>query len=402
VTRRILQLDGTKISVSTERRFDAERDLHDAVAAHPEVLPSEDLGLGPLVALGTELDFGAGPLDLLAADPQGRIVIVEFKRGTENPDVRKVVAQVLDYGASLWRTSYDDVGRRCAGTDGPAAPDLAAIAAGGCALLDVSFDPDAFRAGVEAVLDSGEFVFLYVGRDLDERTRRIMTYLAEGPRMKFFAVEVDYFRAGDGPSAVLVPRTAFVPSWVAEPSPPAGSSAVALASAPPEFHRLLSLMDTFAAERGLMAKAGKTGRNYQPRQAPEGAEHKPGIGIYSTGKAEFNLRIFRELGRDDLVDDMLRRIAELTGVTPTATQWPAVPWELLARDWDHARATLIEPYFDAREQLHPVSVAASVNNGSVCRGDEVNEYWSIRSLLSSHGRIIPTAPLSTRRRRACG
>jgi hypothetical protein len=90
-----------------------------------------------LGALGTELGFGAGPLDLLAADPQGRLVIVEFKRGTENPDVRKVVAQVLDYGASLWRTSYDEAGRRCAGEDRPSAPDLAAIAAAGCALLDV-------------------------------------------------------------------------------------------------------------------------------------------------------------------------------------------------------------------------------------------------------------------------
>jgi hypothetical protein len=351
--RRILQLDGAKISVSAESRFDAERDSHVAVAAHPEVLPSEDLDLGPLVSLGTELDFGAGPLDLLAADPQGRIVIVEFKRGSENPDVRKVVAQVLDYGASLWRTSYDEVGRRCVGADGPAASDLATIAAAGCVRLDVPFDPDAFQAGVEAVLDSGEFVFLYVGRDLDERTRRIMTYLAEGPRMKFFAVEVDYFRAGDGPSAVLVPRTAFVPSWVAEPSPPAGSSAAALASAPPEFHRLLSLMDAFADEHGLIVKTGKTGRNYQPRQAPEGAKQTSGIGIYSTGRAEFNLQIFRELGRDDLADDRIRRIAELTGVTPTAAQWPGFPWELLARDWDHSRATLLEPYFDAREALHP-------------------------------------------------
>jgi hypothetical protein len=64
--------------------------------------------------------------------------------------------------------------------------------------------------------------------------------------MKFFAVEVDYFRAGDGPSAVLVPCTAFVPSWVAEPSPPTGASAAALASAPPEFRHLLSVMDAFA------------------------------------------------------------------------------------------------------------------------------------------------------------
>lgn len=353
MARRILQLDGEKISVSAESRFTSERDLHDAVAAHPEVLPSEDLALGPLVALGTELDFGAGPLDLLAADPQGRIAIVEFKRGTENPDVRKVVAQVLDYGASLWRTSYDEVGRRCAGADGPAAPDLAAIAAAGCARLDVPFDPDAFQAGVEAVLDSGEFVFLYVGRDLDERTRRIMTYLAEGPRMKFFAVEVDYFRAGDGPAAVLVPRTAFVPSWVAEPSPPPGSLTVGLASAPPEFHRLLSLMDAFAAERGLKVTTSKRGRNYQPSQAPEGAENTAGIGIYAGGRAEFNLLIFRELGRDDLVDDMLRRIAELTGVTPTGSQWPGFRWDLLARDWDRSRTTLLEPYFDARAQLQP-------------------------------------------------
>jgi hypothetical protein len=352
VTRRILQLDGAKISVSAESRFDSERDLHDAIAAHPEVLPSEDLGLGSLVALGTELDFGAGPLDLLAADPQGRIVIVEFKRGTENPDVRKVVAQVLDYGASLWRASYDEVGRRCAGTDGPAAPDLAAIAAAACSRLDVPFDPDAFQAGVEAVLDSGEFVFLYVGRDLDERTRRIMTYLAEGPRMRFFAVEVDYFRAGDGPSAVLVPRTAFVPSWVTEPSPAAGSSAATLASAPPEFRRLLSLMDEFAAVRGLIARVTKTGRIYQLRQTPEGAKNTPGVGIYSGGKAEFNLAIFRDLGRGDLADDMLRPIAELTGVTPTAAQFPGVPWELLARDWDRSRATLLEPYFHALEELN--------------------------------------------------
>jgi hypothetical protein len=112
-------------------------------------------------------------------------------------------------------------------------------------------------------------------------------------------------------------------------------------------------MDAFAAERGLMAKTGKTGRNYQPRQAPGGAQHTSGIGIYSTGKAEFNLLIFRELGRDDLADDMLQRIAEHARVTPTAVQWPSVPWELLARDWDRSRVTLLEPYFDAREQLHP-------------------------------------------------
>lgn len=337
--------------MSAESRFESERDLHEAIAAHPEVLPSEDLGLGPLVSLGTELDFGAGPLDLLAADPMGRLVIVEFKRGSENPDVRKVVAQVLDYGASLWRTSYDELDRRCAGNAVPAAPDLATIAADRCAVLDVPFDPDTFRGGIEGTLETGAFVFLYVGRDLDERTRRIMTYLAEGPRMMFFAVEIDYFRADDGPS-VLVPRTAFVPSWIAEPSASARGSSASLASAPPEFYELLSLMDAFAAKHGLVAKPGRTGRNYEPRHRLEGVKYTSGIGIYSSGRGvEVNISIFRERGRDDLADDLLRRMAELTGATPTAPGWPAFPWELLARDWARSRSTLIEPYFDARRQL---------------------------------------------------
>ncbi len=337
--------------MAAQSRFDTERDLHEAIAAHPEVLPSEDLGLGPLIALGAELDFGPGPLDLLAADPQGRLAIIEFKRGSENPDVRKVVAQVLDYGASLWRTDYEELERRCAAPDA-VSPDLASTVAGRCAQLDVPFDPDAFRAGIEASLDTGDFVFLYVGRDLDDRTHRIMTYLAEGPRMTFFAVEVDYFRAGDGPSAVLVPRTAFVPTWIAGPSPTSRSSTAMLASAPPEFHQLLERMDTLAVERGLMAKTGKAGRNYEPRDPVPGVKYTSGIGIYASSRgAELNLVVFRELGREDLADEMLRRIADLTGATPTATGWPSFPWEFLARDWEHARSVLLDPYFDRRALL---------------------------------------------------
>ncbi len=345
-------MDGTNLSVSVESRFETERELHAAIAAHPEVLPSEDLGLGPLVALGTDVDFGSGPIDLIATDPQGRVAIIEFKRGTENPDVRKVVAQVLDYGASLWRKSLDEVARRCMRDGTVTAADLQTIVAERCALLDAPFDSDAFLTGVDSALDTGNFVFLYVGRDLDERTRRIMTYLSDGARMTFFAVEVDYFRAGDGPSAVLVPRTAFVPSWIAEPSSSSRSATAPLADAPAEFHQLLERMDSFAAEHGLTVKAGRTGRNYQPREPLDGVTSTSGIGIWASSRgAEFNLAVFRELGRDDLVEEMRRRIAELTGTPPSAAVWPAFPWEVLARDWDRSRSTVIEPYFDARAKL---------------------------------------------------
>lgn len=72
-------MDGGAVSVANEARFESEKQLHGAIAEHPEVLPSEDVGVGPLVAVANELDVGAGPIDLLAVDGSGRLVIVESR-----------------------------------------------------------------------------------------------------------------------------------------------------------------------------------------------------------------------------------------------------------------------------------------------------------------------------------
>ncbi|HEY4278974.1 MAG TPA: hypothetical protein VGM91_12170 [Conexibacter sp.] len=354
MTRRILNLDGSEVTVSRQARFDSEQLLDDVVTGHPEVLPSEDLGLGPLVALGRQVDFGAGPIDLLAVDPQGRLAIVEFKRGTENPDVRRVIAQLLDYGSSLWRTPYNELECRCAASRGCSDVRLVDLVAERCTVLDTAFDPEAFRRGIESTLDAGDFVFLYVGRDLDERTRRIMTYLAEGPRMTFFAVEVDYYTRAVGETAVLVPRTAFVPTWIAEA--PAGASSRMPRSGEPasrEFRELTAHMDEVASELGLIVKSSKTGRNYQLADPERGVKYTSGIGVYSSGRgAEFNLSVFRELGHDRAADDLLQRIRDVTGESTSAAHWPSVPCESLIRDWPRTREQLIKPYFTARSRLH--------------------------------------------------
>jgi hypothetical protein len=347
--RRILHVQGGTVSVSEQARFELEQTLEQAIAAHPEVLPSEDWGLGPLISLGSQVDFGAGPIDLLVTDPQGRVAVVEFKRGSENPDVRRVVAQLLDYGSSVWRRSYDEFEQRCLATGSRAGARLVEWAEERCMMLDVPFDPQAFRAGIETALDSGSFVFVYVGRDLDPRTRRIMTYLAEGPRMMFFGVEVDYYPRRDD-VAVLVPRTAFVPSWIAEPSVARTAAArFDLAAAPAEVRTLIEKMEEVASELGLTVKSGRTGRNYQPALPEPGVSSVSGVGVYASGRgAEFNLSVLRELGQDALADELLARIRSVTGERVTAPAWPAVPCASLLRDWPRARAEVIEPYFRAR------------------------------------------------------
>jgi len=348
-------VEAGSISVWDESPFELEEDLQKAVAAHPEALPWQDLGLGPLVALGTELDFGAGGIDLLAADAQGQLAIVEFKRGSENPDVRKVVAQLLDYGSSLWRRSYAELAERCArgaGEDG-----LAELAAERFALLDAPFDPDAFREGVERGLDEGSFAFVYVGRDLDPRTRRIMTFLAEGPRMRVFAVEVDHYRRStDGPS-VLVPRTAFVPSWVAgpdatpRPRPRAGPRPFDPATLPPETAELFERMDELAGELDLRVEPAPASRNYTPAVATVAAGTPPGVRVYWTiAWADFNLDVFRKLGRDDVADDLLQRISAVSGKTHLPL-FPQVHAAALVADWERTRRDVMEPYFRAASDL---------------------------------------------------
>src|SRR5690606_839812 len=48
----------------------------------------------------------SGPIDALGVDQNGHIYLIETKL-YKNPDKRTVVAQVLDYGASLWSSSID-------------------------------------------------------------------------------------------------------------------------------------------------------------------------------------------------------------------------------------------------------------------------------------------------------
>ena len=344
--RRILQLaDSGLLSVAVEATFESEERLHRAIAEHPEVLPGEDVGLGQLVTVANELDLGHGPLDTLAVDSTGRLAIIEFKRGSENPDVRKVVAQVLDYGSSLWRLPYEELesaAQRCApGFDGT----LVDHVRGRLAALGVeTFDGDACRRGMEMCLDTGEFVFLYVARNLDERTKRIMTYLAEGPRMTFFAVEVDYFRGVEG-GATLVPRVAFVPSWVAEPTRVASAKpALLLEDAPAVVRELAGHLDETAARMGLVVSQTGASRIYRP------ATGASGVVLYLDGsRIEFDLASFRRRGEDAFAEQFLDALTTIAGRPIKRGPWPGLsPPAPLLEQWDRAGTELVERYFAGR------------------------------------------------------
>ena len=332
--RKALQVrEGAVVSVLSESKFATEAVLHTAIADHPEALPHEDFGLGPMITVANELQLSAGPLDLLLVDPQGRLALCEFKKGSENPDVRKVLAQLLDYGACLWQLGYEELEALAKNARPGFEASLVEYADARFMETGVClFDPDAFRLGVESSLKSGAFVFLYVVRDIDPKTLRIMTYLAEGPRMSFFGVEVDNFTSENGDS-LLVPRTVFVPSWVHESR---------LIPGDPDATRLMTLMDGLAEQLSIKVVVTETGKRY-------GGPGNSYIGVYRSSRGvEFNMQALGTIGHEPLAKALIARLEKWTGHPLQGTgNYPNFRCDKVVADWDFVKEMIIQPFLTA-------------------------------------------------------
>lgn len=221
--RNLLVKAGGSEYVLGESTFDAEEDLHSAFERHPELLPAEDMNLGQLLVVGREVAFESGSADLILIDEGGEIVIAEFKKGVENPDSRRVVAQMLDYGAALWKQSPEEFASKIA------LPYLHRHLSG-LAKLATLEDAARERLGLEeegiqqfssnlfANLSSGTFNYVVVARTLPPTLDSVLRYLGAVSCLKIYAVAVDYFRDGEK-REIMAPRV--VLSSAAATHPPA-------------------------------------------------------------------------------------------------------------------------------------------------------------------------------------
>jgi hypothetical protein len=85
--------------------LDEEKLLQKYIVENPSCLPLDEIDEDlRLVVIGKEFPAGNGFIDALAVDQAGAPYIIETKlyRGT---DKRRVLAQMLDYGAGLWKDS---------------------------------------------------------------------------------------------------------------------------------------------------------------------------------------------------------------------------------------------------------------------------------------------------------
>jgi RecB family endonuclease NucS len=97
----ILTQDDRSVKVAPEP-FANEGALQQYISANPSAIPlGGAAGARELHVLGREFSAQSGPIDVLGTDVTGHPYIIETELH-RNRDKRTVLAQILDYGASLW------------------------------------------------------------------------------------------------------------------------------------------------------------------------------------------------------------------------------------------------------------------------------------------------------------
>src|SRR5580700_8007562 len=103
----ISEKGASSASVVERSNFEYEDKLQEYIHEHPEAIPVYEIQQDKqLWVVAREFDTHSGPIDALAVDKDGDIYLIETKL-YRNHDKRTVVAQILDYGASLWKHTPD-------------------------------------------------------------------------------------------------------------------------------------------------------------------------------------------------------------------------------------------------------------------------------------------------------
>lgn len=167
-----------------------EAELRDMLREQPSLIP----GIGPGAIAVTEFQSGIGPTDMCVVDGDGTITLVECKLASNAEIRRKIVGQVLDYAARLWRMELDDFDTR-----------WRARANGRSVLESLAEDNDSVEA-LQANLREGRFTLVLAVDLINEDLRRIVEYLnthtSDG--VQVFALELTKARHAE--VDILLPR----------------------------------------------------------------------------------------------------------------------------------------------------------------------------------------------------
>lgn len=191
----IISENGKNAKKLDSASFGLEDKLQQYIYDNPESVPVYDIREDiRLLILAREFPTNSGPIDALGVDQDGTIYIIETKL-YKNPDKRLVIAQALDYGASMWRhaTDFDDF------STSVESKVQQQFGVGLQAKLQDFFTLDDEAAtillqNVRTNLSTGKFKFVVLMDQLHDRLKDLILFINRNSQFDVYAVELDYYK----------------------------------------------------------------------------------------------------------------------------------------------------------------------------------------------------------------
>jgi hypothetical protein len=190
----IISQKGKKSQKIEKSNFDKENYLQNYIHENPESIPVYEIAEDKkLFVVAREFSTESGPIDALALDKDGDIYVVETKL-YKNPDKRTVVAQALDYGASLWRHSdynqlIDKIEKEVESKFKTKFNDKLKGFFG--------IDDDQLNFLLESLrdnLDKGNIKFVILMDTIAERLKDLIVYINQNSQFDIYAVSMEYYK----------------------------------------------------------------------------------------------------------------------------------------------------------------------------------------------------------------
>lgn len=201
----IISQHGKNATRLDRTEFGLEERIQEYIHENPESIPLYDIREDiQLLILAREFATGSGPIDAVAIDQDGQLYLVETKL-YKNADKRTVLAQVLDYGASLWKyhTNFDDfvlqLNRHVQLKWNLSVSEK----------IQEYFQLD--ETQTHAVLDAmqshlgeGSFKFVVLMDTLHDRLKDLILYVNQNSKFDVYGVELEYYQHEN--FEILIPK----------------------------------------------------------------------------------------------------------------------------------------------------------------------------------------------------
>ena len=209
--RKILLIDGGKITPLGETEFTGEGKLQDYLEEYPTLVPLADIveGASDLICIGREVAAGPGSIDLLCIDKDGLLTVVETKLRRNREARREVIGQIIEYASYVSQWTPNDVYRIASeyfakSTRVPESYKGKTLETITQEIIGADLSDDDFRAKIEQNLSDGRIRLIIAVDELIEPLRATVTFLNSHSNFDVLLLQVTDFQEPEG-RKVLVP-----------------------------------------------------------------------------------------------------------------------------------------------------------------------------------------------------